>query len=79
LELPSKQLFPELYNELNAYSYKVNATGTISFNAPSGYFDDCVMSLMLANEARTKAVVKKSGIYIGGPKMDMQTRVNWGV
>ncbi len=78
LELPSKQLFPQLYTELNAFTYKVNATGTISFSAPNGVFDDCVMSLMLANEARTKAVVKKSGIYIGGPKMDMQTKVNWG-
>jgi hypothetical protein len=57
LELPSKDFFPHLYNELNAYSYKINATGTISFNAPNGYFDDCVMSLMLANESRTKSVV----------------------
>jgi len=79
LELPHKDFFPHLYNELNAYSYKVNPTGTISFNAPSGYFDDTVMSLMLANEARTKSVVKKSSIYIGAPKMDMQTRVNWGI
>jgi len=78
LELPHKDFFPHLYNELNAYSYKVNATGTISFNAPNGYFDDTVMSLMLANESRTKSVVKKSGIYIGAPKMDMQTKVNWG-
>ena len=79
LELPSKQLFPELYNELNAYSYKVNATGTISFNAPSGYFDDTVMSLMLANESRTKSVVKKSGIYIGGSKMNEAAKVKWGM
>ena len=79
LELPHKDFFPHLYNELSAYSYKVKSTGTISFNAPSGYFDDCVMSLMLANESRTKSVVKKSSIYIGAPKMDMQTRVNWGI
>ena len=78
LELPHKDFFSHLYNELNAYSYKVNATGTISFSAPSGYHDDTVMSLMLANESRTKNFVKKSNIYIGGPKMDMQTRVNWG-
>jgi hypothetical protein len=78
LELPSKEFFPHLYNELNAYSYKVNATGTISFNAPSGYFDDCVMSLMLANEARTKSVVKKSTIHIGGSKMNEATKVAWG-
>jgi hypothetical protein len=81
LELPSKDFFPHLYNELNAYSYKVNATGTISFNAPNGYFDDCVMSLMLANESRTKSVVKKSGIYIGqGNKTSEAQKIamNWG-
>jgi hypothetical protein len=78
LELPSKDFFPHLYNELNAYSYKVNPSGLISFNAPSGYHDDTVMSLMLANEARTKSVVKKSGIYIGGPKMNEATKIAWG-
>jgi hypothetical protein len=81
LELPSKDFFPHLYNELNAYSYKINSTGTISFNAPSGYFDDTVMSLMLANESRTKSVVKKSNIYIGGNKTNEATKIamNWGV
>jgi hypothetical protein len=81
LELPHKNFFPHLFNELNAYSYKVNATGTISFNAPSGYHDDCVMSLMLANEARTKSVVKKSSLYVGqGVKMNEATKIqmNWG-
>ena len=65
LTLPSKQLFPALYNELNAYTYKIGATGTVSFNAPSGYHDDCVMSLMFANEARKKQF-KTSKIHIGG-------------
>jgi len=81
LMLPRKEFFPHLYNELNAYSYKVNTTGTISFNAPSGYYDDCVMSLMLANEARTKAIVKKSAIYVGGPKTNeaQKIKMNWGM
>ena len=65
LELPSKELFPHLYNELNAYSYKINATGTVSFNAPSGLHDDCIMSLMLANQARRKLAFSKSKLYIG--------------
>jgi hypothetical protein len=65
LELPSKELFPHLYTELNAYTYKINATGTISFNAPNGLNDDCVMSLMLANEARTKLAFSTSKVYIG--------------
>ena len=78
LELPSKELFPPLYNELNAYSYKVNANGLITFNAPSGYFDDCVISLMLAVEAREKFLVKKSTIHIGGPKLNEATKIAWG-
>jgi hypothetical protein len=64
LELPHKDFFPHLYNELNAFTYRISATGTMTFNAPSGYFDDCVMSLMLANEAR-RSVGSKSKIYIG--------------
>ena len=77
LELPSKDFFPHLYNELNAYSYKVNANGLITFNAPTGYFDDCVISLMLANEAREKLLFKKSTIHIGAPKQN-QAKVAWG-
>jgi hypothetical protein len=65
LELPSKELFPHLYTELNAFTYKINATGTISFSAPNGLNDDCVMSLMLANEARTKLAFSSSKLYIG--------------
>jgi len=80
LELPHKDFFPHLYNELNAYSYKINANGTVSFNAPSGYNDDTVMSLMFANEARTKNFVKKSGLYVGAPKVNEATKIlrNWG-
>ena len=65
LELPSKELFSHLYNELNAYSYKINATGTVSFSAPGGLHDDCIMSLMLANQARRKLAFNKSKLYIG--------------
>ena len=64
LELPSKDFFPHLYNELSAYSYKISPTGTMTFNAPSGFYDDCVMSLMLCNEAR-RNVGSGSKIYIG--------------
>ena len=70
LELPAKDFFPHVYNELNAYSYKIGPTGTMTFNAPSGLFDDCVMSLMLCNEARRK-VGGSSKIYIGGSVSNM--------
>jgi hypothetical protein len=66
LMLPSKDFFPHLYQELSAYSYRISPNGTMTFNAPSGFFDDCVMSLMLANEARTKIAFSKSKLYVGG-------------
>ena len=66
LMLPSKDLFPHLYNELNSYTYKILPSGTVSFSHPSGAHDDCIMSLMLANEARTKLVLSKGSIYISG-------------
>ena len=70
LELPNKDFFPHIYNELNAFSYKIGPTGTMTFNAPSGFYDDCVMSLMLANEAR-RNVGGSSKIYIGGLNKNM--------
>ena len=81
LELPSDKLFPQLKQELNAYSYKVNSNGLVSFNAPNGFFDDCVISLMLAVEAREKLLLKKSSLYIGGKKTNEAQKVllNWGV
>ena len=64
LELPSKELFPHLYNELNAYTYKVNVNGNMTFSSPSGLHDDCVMSLMLANQAR-HTQFSTGKLYIG--------------
>jgi len=65
LELPDEKLFPHLKQELQAYSYKISANGTMTFNAPNGYHDDCVMSLMFANEAREKLALSKGKLYIG--------------
>jgi len=80
LELPDEKLFPHLKQELQAYTYKVNANGLITFNAPNGLHDDCIISLMLANEAREKIALRKSSLYVGqGNKVDMQTKVNWGL
>jgi len=49
------------------------------FESPNGMFDDCVMSLMLANEAREKIALRKSSLYVGGPKMNEATKVKWGM
>jgi len=81
LELPNETLFPHLKQELEAYTYKVGVNGTITFSAPSGYHDDCVISLMLANEAREKIALRKSSLYIGGNKINEATKIqmNWGI
>jgi len=79
LELPSKKLMPECYAELSAFTYKINSSGTISFTHPSGYHDDIVDSIWLANLARNEITTRKSSLYVGGPKMNEATKVAWGM
>jgi len=66
VELPSKDLMPEMYNELSSYTYKVNTNGKLSFSHPNGLHDDCVDSLWLANLCRSELAIKKSKLYVGG-------------
>lgn len=64
--LPSKRLMPECYNELSAYTYKINATGNISFSHPPSGHDDIVDAIWMANLARNE-IFGSSGktLYIG--------------
>lgn len=64
IELPSMKLFQPLGNELNIFQYEVTSTGKIKYSAPSGFHDDCVMSLAMANWHRTTSK-KGNGIKIG--------------
>ena len=57
---------PEVYNEFSSYTYKIAANGNISFTHPSGYHDDIVDSVMLANLARNEQAFSKNKLYIGG-------------
>ncbi len=41
--------------EMKRYEYVITANGHISYNAPSGYQDDCVIALALANWGRWEA------------------------
>lgn len=41
-----------LTNELKRYEYEMSEKGVVTYNAPSGFFDDCVIALALANSAR---------------------------
>ena len=66
LQLASKDLFPELYKELAAFTYKISPSGKTQFSHPAGMHDDTVMSLMMANQARNNLKIKAtSKIYVG--------------
>lgn len=43
-------------NELSVFTYTITRTGKISYNAPSGFHDDIVMALALANWYRKENV-----------------------
>ena len=68
LELPSKKLMPEMYNELSAYTYKVGTNGKLSFSHPPGHHDDIVDALWLANLSREELGGNRGGLYIGNLK-----------
>jgi hypothetical protein len=65
VELPSKQLMPEVFNEMSAYTFKYAANGNISFTHPNGMHDDIVDGIMLANLARNEQAFTKSKLYVG--------------
>ena len=41
--------------EMKRFEYAIGPTGAISYSAPGGYHDDCVMALALANHGRWEA------------------------
>jgi hypothetical protein len=41
-----------LTNEMQRYEYEISARGHLTYNAPAGFHDDCVMALALANHRR---------------------------
>lgn len=65
IELPSKELMPECFNEFSSFTYKQSPNGNISFTHPTGMHDDIVDACWLANLARNEITTKKS-IHISG-------------
>jgi hypothetical protein len=47
-----RQQWDVLTNEMRRYEYQIGPSGGITYNAPGGYHDDCVMALALANHRR---------------------------
>lgn len=51
IKIPTQKVFPALFNELQVFSYVYNpTTRAIKYGAPTGFHDDCVISLALANK-----------------------------
>jgi len=63
VELPSKELNSDLYQEMSLYTYKLGNNGKLSFTHAPGLHDDLLDALMLSNKARHE--IKTKSIYIG--------------
>ena len=55
-----------LTNEMRRYEYQIGEGGRISYGAPAGYHDDCVMALALANHRRWETENCGRMLRIGG-------------
>jgi hypothetical protein len=63
IQIPSKGLWPYLYDELTVFTYDYNPkTRSIKYGHPSGFHDDTVISLALANYSRKQ--MKSYGQYV---------------
>ncbi len=61
-----------LTDELKRYEYEITSRGAITYNAPGGYHDDCVIALALANSARLE--FKHTGAARGEPALRQRRR-----
>ena len=62
IKIPSKELFPALYNELSIFTYTYNPkTRSISYGHPNGAHDDTVIATAICNYNRK--VNKQLGSY----------------
>lgn len=64
IELPSPNLVPELYNELEQYEYVVLPSGAIRYTHPSGFHDDLVDALAICNWRRVNGGKTKNKLII---------------
>ena len=55
-----------LTNEMKRYEYQIMPSGGISYGAPAGFHDDCVMALALANHQRWETENCGRMLRVGG-------------
>lgn len=71
IELPSRDLCPQLHNEFSTYTYKMSTNGKLSFSHMPGSHDDYVDSLMLANYSRVQFINKRPiSVRPGGSRVN---------
>jgi hypothetical protein len=65
-----------LTNEMKRYEYAIGPSGGITYNAPSGYHDDCVIALALANHRRweTESCGRMLRVAGGGKRQGLRER-----
>jgi len=69
IELPSKKLMPEVFQEFASFTYKLGQNGKLHFSHPPGMHDDIVDSIWMANVARNELKGGASSkIYVGNSK-----------
>ena len=67
IQIPNKILFPSLFEELSIFSYEYSPKSrSIKYGSPSGFHDDCVMSLAMANYSRKQNKMKGQYSYMIG-------------
>ena len=69
-EAGGSALWDVLTNEMKRYEYEISRAGRISYNAPSGYHDDCVIALALANHGRWKTGNCGRMLRVAGPRTE---------
>jgi len=64
-----------LTSEMKRYEYQISPSGGISYGSPSGYHDDCVMALALANHRRWETETCGNMLRVlGGERRDYAMR-----
>jgi hypothetical protein len=63
-----------LTNEMKRYEYVISPSGGISYGAPSGYHDDCVIALALANHRRWESENVGRMLPVGGGRGSLAQR-----
>jgi hypothetical protein len=69
-----------LVSELKRYEYDIGPSGRVSYRAPSGHCDDCVVALALANHGRWKqgTAGTMARLCVGDPRWGWHPSRGWG-